>query len=205
MAEYWWLGQCPEFLKRKHEGVKETFPVQGVTVHKYSLSSCPDPAPGHLPEVCQDCSSDGGSLPEDWGQDPLCGGTLQVEHREEHIQKSVISCSWGKVCEKNCIPVRFLGGRTGLGKDGSTPGWTASTTTQQLGFSGNKCLEKRSIWSTKTSGVAPLIADPPPAYSTFNMHGRLVCQDRNIWLGMAVQAICPFRQNHHNCWTNGSN
>ena len=41
------------------------------------------------------------------------------------------------------------------------PGWTASTTTQQLRYLGNKCGEYRSILSSKISGEAQLIADYP--------------------------------------------
>ena len=42
---------------------------------------------------------------------------------------------------------------------------------------------------SKIDGVAPLIADPPPANST-TMHSRLVCQDRNLCLGSTAYLPC---------------
>ena len=56
-------------------------------------------------------------------------------------------------------------------------------------FSHNLKLDRKR----KLDGVAPLIADPPPANST-NMHSRVACQYRN--LGFGKPAYYPVLAKH---------
>ena len=56
-----------------------------------------------------------------------------------------------------------------------------------------------SVVQLQLDGVAPLIANPPPANFTI-MHSRLIGQDKSLCLGKP--AYFHGRQNRPNFWTN---